>query len=112
MDKRIADILIPPVSGRYGAPMGRANVAGYENREGDWVDITVNEAAHPMHLVRVRLDAGGYDGGGAYWGHGVGGERLYGFAFSNDICGFVWAKDREAAKEAVRDIHPLARFYR
>lgn len=46
------------VGGRYGAPMGRPG-------------------AHPgddphcrLYVGRVRLDRGGYDSGGAYWGLG------------------------------------------
>lgn len=46
------------VSCKYGAPMGRPG-------------------AHPgddprciIRVRRVRLDSGGYDEGGAYWGHG------------------------------------------
>lgn len=50
---------VPPlatVGGRYGAPVGRA---------GD--DLAGQRAA----LVPVPLDPGGYDAGGAYWGHGA-----------------------------------------
>lgn len=49
---------LPNVGSRYGAPMGR-------------------RGAHPgddphcqLWVRRVRLDRGGYDEGGAYWGHG------------------------------------------
>ncbi len=45
------------VNGRYGAPMGRRNTGNAP------VDKTVR-------VFRVRLNAGGYDDGGAYWGHG------------------------------------------
>ncbi len=45
------------VNGRYGAPMGRSNTGNAP------VDKTVR-------VFRVRLNAGGYDEGGAYWGHG------------------------------------------
>lgn len=49
----------PEVSGRYGAPMGRRNTG---NAPID--DIKT------VRVFRVRLDSGGYDDGGAYWGHG------------------------------------------
>lgn len=49
------------VSGRYGAPLGRASygTVGYEF------------APRSVRLFRVRIDSGGYDDGGAYWGHGA-----------------------------------------
>ncbi|MEP2533508.1 hypothetical protein [Shimia sp.] len=45
------------VGGRYGAPMGRRS--------------DVLDAAEPVTVRRVTLDAGGYDSGGAYWGTGT-----------------------------------------
>lgn len=45
------------VNARYGAPMGRAEYgASPENK---------------LRLFRVKINAGGYDDGGAYWGHGA-----------------------------------------
>lgn len=44
------------VNSERGAPMGRAQR-----------DIN-NAGAVKLHLERVRLDSGGYDEGGAYWG--------------------------------------------
>lgn len=46
------------VNSQYGAPMGRRNTGNAP------VDKTVS-------VFRVRLDSGGYDDGGAYWGHGA-----------------------------------------
>ena len=61
-------------------------------------------------LRRVYLDAGGYDGRGAYWGHGA---PLYWYASE---CGRVdatlRASSRVAAKAIVRELYPTARFYR
>lgn len=48
------------VSSKYGAPMGRGS-------SGD-------APKGKVRLFEVRLDSGGYDDGGAYWGHG---KRLY-----------------------------------
>lgn len=45
------------VSSRYGAPMGR---------HGSPLGCT----PRGVRLFRVRLNSGGYDDGGAYWGHG------------------------------------------
>ena len=44
---------------QYGASMGRRD------------NITEALAVEKLHLQRVRLDSGGYDPGGAYWGHGA-----------------------------------------
>lgn len=46
-------------SNRYGAPMGRHGFGILENVE-----------PRQLRLFKVRLDSGGYDDGGAYWGHG------------------------------------------
>lgn len=48
------------VSARYGAPMGR--------REDGYLETDLPRF---VRLFRVRLDSGGYDDGGAYWGHGA-----------------------------------------
>lgn len=45
------------VSCRYGAPMGRCSES--------------LSPTHRIYLRRVRLDSGGYDRGGAYWGAGL-----------------------------------------
>ena len=57
--------LAPPVSCRYGAPMGRAG-------------------AHPgldphcrVHVSRLPIDSGGYDRGGAYWGCDLGAGAMF-----------------------------------
>lgn len=49
---------LPKVSTQYGAPMGRHTVGHLDT------------SRRSVRLFRVRLDAGGYDDGGAYWGHG------------------------------------------
>jgi len=63
MSQRIHGIAIPPVVTKYGAPMGRAEWGRPEDCP-----------ARGVHLFHVPLDSGGYDRGGAYWGHG---QRLY-----------------------------------
>jgi hypothetical protein len=45
---------------QYGASMGRSHEAG---TVGDF------DRAQPVRLRKVPLNAGGYDEGGAYWGH-------------------------------------------
>jgi hypothetical protein len=63
-----------------------------------------------LHLNRVRLDNGGYDSGGAYWGIGT---PLY-CAESDDseIRFFLRAEDRAAAKREILSRLPNATFYR
>lgn len=85
---------------RYGAPLGRVNHDG-------------GAVAHGMRwtLQHVRLNMGGYDRGGAYWGQGA---RLYWAAATgldgNEVSFYFRAKDREAAKAHVRAKYPHAKF--
>jgi hypothetical protein len=91
---------LPNVSSRYGAPMGRASL------------IPSKEVAETMRvsLRRVRINGGGYDDGGAYWGHG---QPLY-WAGDDDGIIDIWfrARDRDDAKAQVRARCPNAMFYR
>lgn len=48
---------LPKVNCQYGAPMGRR-------------ESKLGEAPRSVSVFRVRLDRGGYDDGGAYWGIG------------------------------------------
>lgn len=86
----------PPVGSRYGAPMGRRS------------DGSLDPEAGRFRLVRIRLNLGGYDAGGAYWGLGVPLWR----AEDGDGRG-LWfrARDRAAAKETLRRDYPEAQFY-
>lgn len=67
-------------------------------------------------LQRVRLNSGGYDAQGSYWGHG---QPLYYFMYdAGDTIesGTLRASDRESAKERVRTFNlshiPNVKFYR
>lgn len=62
-------------------------------------------------LRRVRLDSGGYDETGAYWGIG---EPLYWAAADSGVeyDETFRAGDRAEAKAYVRETLPCARFYR
>lgn len=89
---------------RRGAQLGRPTLDG---------GFTVVENAPPFILRKVRLDMGGYDRGGAYWGTNERGSILYYFEGPvSDISGYVRAADREDAKTEVRKLHPNARFFR
>lgn len=85
-----------------GAALGRATIA----------DAPTNQPIK-LYLRRVRLDSGGYDRNGTYFGVGtplywVSGEDAEG----NEVDYMVRAYDRDDAKDEVRKRYPLARFYR
>lgn len=98
----------PEVSTRYGAPMGRKS----DHLSG----LIIEPKDPPFTLRRIRLDRGGYDGGGAYWGLGA---PLFWWAVTitedgaTDECsGFLRARDRDDAKRLIIALHPRARFFR
>lgn len=88
---------LPRASSMYGASMGRP-------------DIEKTDTVDRMSLRRIRLDRGGYDSGGAYWGRG---QPLY---WAGSDCGlvdlFFRARDRQDAKAQVQSRYPTARFFR
>lgn len=89
---------IHPVSCRYGAPMGR-------HTGPDFLDTDAGK----LYLRRVHLDPGGYDRGGAYWGIGA---PLW-ECLDQDGNGRIFrAPSRAAAKAAIREDFPGARFFR
>jgi hypothetical protein len=69
-----------PVGSSYGAPMGRVEERG-------------EPQPRSVRLERVRINRGGYDAGGAYWGIG---RPLY-MAHGPGYRRFVRAVDREDA---------------
>lgn len=69
------------VGSKYGAPMGRGS---------DTVSGNVT-------LEQVRLDEGGYDSGGAYWGSGAGTQPLWVAEDEDGNQEFFRARDRKAA---------------
>lgn len=85
------------VSSRYGAPMGRPGSYG-----------RADDGAR-FYLRRVRLNGGGYDSGGAYWG---GGEPLWRYESEDGaVSDHIRAPNRDAARAEVRKAHPGARFF-
>jgi hypothetical protein len=65
-----------------------------------------------LSLQRVRLDSGGYDSGGAYWGQGAPLYRAADDAGLGEVTLFIRARDREHAKALVLAKLPNACFYR
>lgn len=89
---------ITPVSCKHGAPMGR-------HTGPDYLDTTAGK----IYLRRVPLDNGGYDKGGAYWGHGA---PLW-EALDQDGNGRIFrAPSRAWAKAEILADYPDATFYR
>jgi hypothetical protein len=95
----------PNVNSQYGAPMGR-------RQTGYGADPTTK-----FNLVHIRLNNGGYDRGGAYWG--IDKPLYYYHAYEThpnekevDISDFIRAYDREDAKTIIRHNYPNARFFR
>jgi hypothetical protein len=88
----------PPVNTRYGAPLGRRG----NGRPDDCAKL---------YLRHVPLDAGGYDRGGAYWGHGA---RLYWAASDDGFEAYLRASTRDAAKAKLLAEYPdvCLTFYR
>jgi len=87
------------VNCQYGAPMGRhcGPAISYGGK---------------ISLRKVRLDSGGYDAGGAYWGLRRRGEALYFYENEDGECGYLDATSREDAKSQVLELVPDAIFYR
>jgi hypothetical protein len=88
---------IKQVSCKYGAPMGRFTGANFLDTD-----------AGKVVLRRIYLNNGGYDKGGAYWGHG---EPLY-ETMDDDGNGFILrATSRDKAKAIIWEDFPDAKFY-
>lgn len=86
---------------KYGADIGR----GDDTPADPGVSIK-------LHLTRMRIDAGGYDTGGAYWGIG---DHMYcaeGETDTESARIFVRAKNRQDAKAKILRKLPNASFYR
>lgn len=80
----------PSVSGKHGAPMGRAS-GNLDHDSENW------------RASLVALDCGGYDKGGAYWGSRAGNERLYAVQDGMGNIAFVDACNAKQAIEKLRE---------
>lgn len=103
--------VLPDVSCKYGAPMGRRSTLP------DDFNTPIK-----LHLRRLRLVDGDYDIGGAYWGAPMWDhpeDRLWvawGYARENSeefmVRVFYRAARRSVAKDKIREDLPNATFYR
>lgn len=73
------------VSSKYGAPMGRTSYG--------------TAPAAKVRLFAFRLDSGGYDVGGAYWGMG---EAMYCATDGHRYVAYTRAKDRKTAAVSLK----------
>jgi hypothetical protein len=80
----------------YGAQMGR--------RDRDTIF-----PGDKVRLYKVNLDSGGYDKGGAYWGHGT---PLYCAENEDGAIMYFRAYNRETAKSKLLETFDKLRFYR
>lgn len=91
----------PKVDCSRGAPMGRPQ--SFSERVAEVVADT-----GPFYLRRVRLNSGGYDCGGAYWGVGA---PLYYYEGASGMSGYTRGRTRDDAKRSIRQVCPRATFY-
>ena len=87
----------PRVNCSRGAPLGRGNIGN---------DFDVMQ---PLHLKRLPLDSGGYDRGGAYWGHGAPIYVIH--DRDGEFFHTLRARSRDAAKAEFRGEYPGAWFH-
>lgn len=77
--------------------MGRPSIKGSKDFDGR------------LYLRLIRLDVGGYDSNGTYFGQG---HPLYWFASEDgEIDDVIRAVDRDDAMFEVRKLYPKAKFY-
>jgi len=93
-------VKLSKVNSTHGAPMGRPQCMP--------PDVEVGRFA----LCRVRINGGGYDPGGAYWGLGPSLYWANAATGGNDVNMFFRAHSREEAKAIVRKTYPSAKFLR
>ena len=68
---RTINKIVPPVSGKHDAPMGRSNVGIRPNKR--------------IYDCFVPMDNGGYDIGGTYWGLALDNTKPLRVAYTKDL---------------------------
>jgi hypothetical protein len=99
---------LPDVSSKYGAPMGRADKHVTIDKP-QFDGLVYKPIAPKFSLRRIRLNGGGYDSGGAYWGIGT---PLYWADDGEGTERFLRARTRELAKTTIREEFPEAKFWK
>jgi hypothetical protein len=85
--------------------MGRA-----DSHPGNEPEDRNGNLCNRMSLRRIRLNSGGYDAGGAYWG--IGAPLYWAGDESGNVSIFFRAASRGAAKDHVGKLWPDATFWR
>lgn len=92
---------------KYGAPMGRMSAHAADK-----------SATIKFHLQKTHLDSGGYDEGGAYWGHPSNlyivrskGEFLSEQNYLEATVFYLRANSRKEARAKALAQYPYARFF-
>lgn len=88
-----------PVDCSRGAPMGRP----YRSPAPDVAPPAI------LRVRRVRIDSGGYDDGGAYWGLGAPLWQLHGG--NGAVSNFYRACTKRAALAEARALYPSPRIF-
>ncbi len=86
-----------------------------EEKTGERHAFAVNTTdPRKFYLQAIRINGGGYDAGGAYWGERRRGETLYRAVSDSgvEVVRYIDAADRDDAKRIIRKEFPLATFYR
>lgn len=94
------------VNSKYGAPMGRGGLPP---------DLFATRAfgeGAKVKLAQVRINCGGYDNGGAYWGLGLPLYRAYFYDNGEATECFFRASSRSMAKKQLLEYEPELKFYR
>ena len=104
--------LLPDANTSRGAPMGRSTVRPAE------LILILQESSFTMYLTEVKLNSGGYDRGGAYWGLSGGSGSLFVAHTVVEIMGETqvykdfYRGSRDKVKAEIREEFPFVRFYR
>ena len=122
--------LTPYIPSPYGAQFGRPSytvkdiatdhaiyldkdgrvmrLSGEEHADDAEVYETIRQMPHRFYLQHARLDNGGYDRGGAYWGHG---DPVYiAQNYEDTVQRSYRAKSRAQAAEELLEEFPNARI--
>lgn len=112
-------ILASPVSGKYGAPMGRhpytrtlsgESIATALENFGAYLTALQGMPLR-FRLQNARLDSGGYDCGGAYWGHSKDGTVYLAKSVDGRVFRSFRAHTRADAARQLRREFPQARVF-
>jgi hypothetical protein len=75
------------------------------------ISLAPEDWSGKLYLSKIRLDSGGYDKNGTYFG--IGPPSLYWYVSEDNLIdAMIRANDREAAKKKILEIYKNAKFHR